>query len=448
MSGNLGPKLSVAAGGAAPGAKTSAPTLVVLAALLYGLALVAGLRDGGFWPRDALVVAVTSLVLLAVATIAGPRDRAGLLVTGGLLLLALWWLLRAVTAASPAAFLPFGASILAFAAAFAVVRPLRDRARERAAVAVGCLGAATSAVGLAGLVWRWFPMAMPSQGLWRLSTALTYADAAGLALAVCLLVALGTDAHLWLARVSVCLCAAGLLATQSRGALLAFACACAIVPWRRYVRFLVPLLGGAALGVAAVASSPQRGAVPWLGVLAVAAVLTAGWFGGEVRFGRPGGSGGLVVGALVLGGIAVAAVLLHHEVGLRALAPSDQDRTVEWSTAFHQWASAPVIGVGPDRPLLFHAADGSLAHFVHNEYLQIAADTGVAGLALFGLAAVAVLRLIRRIDVLSCCAAAACVCWAVAGGVDFDWHLPVVGLLGGCCAGLAARRGDEPWRAG
>jgi O-antigen ligase len=146
----------------------------------------------------------------------------------------------------------------------------------------------------------------------------------------------------------------------------------------------------------------------------------------------------------VLCSLAATALLLHHEIGLRALAPSDQDRAVEWSTAFHQWASAPVLGVGPDQPLIFHATDGTFAHFAHNEYLQVAADSGLVGLALFGLAAVAVVRAIRRIDVLTSCAAAALVCWAVAGGLDFDWHLPVVGLLGGWCAGLAARRGAEP----
>jgi O-antigen ligase len=102
--------------------------------------------------------------------------------------------------------------------------------------------------------------------------------------------------------------------------------------------------------------------------------------------------------------------------------------------------------VGPDQPLIFRAAGGSLAHFVHNEYLQIAADSGLVGLALLGFAALAVLRTIRRNDVLTSSAAAACMCLAIAGGLDFDWHLPVVGLLGGWCTGLAAgrvTRGDE-----
>jgi hypothetical protein len=446
MNGDRGPSVIVVPGGTSLGSRTDAPPLrlVLPAALLFGLAVVEGLRDGGFWPSDALMVAVVSLVVLVATAAVAPRDRRGVLVTAVLLLCASWWLLRAVTAGPPSAFLPLGASILAFAAAFAAVRPLQQRARQSAALAVACLGAAGALVGFAGLAWRWYPMAMPAQGLWRLSTTLTYADAAGLALAMCLLVALGTDAQPRLVRASVCLCAAGLLATQSRGAYLALLCACAFVPWHRYVRFAVPLLCGAVLGIAAVASSSHHGAVPWLAGLAVAAVTVSEAASREVVLARSGARVGLGVGALALCAVAAVAFLLHHEIGLRALAPSDRDRAVEWSTAFHQWASAPVFGVGPDRPLIFRATDGTFAHFVHNEYLQVAADSGLVGLALFGLAAAAVARTIRRIDVLTSCAAAALVCWAVAGGLDFDWHLPVVGLLGGWCAGLATRRGAEP----
>jgi O-antigen ligase len=207
------------------------------------------------------------------------------------------------------------------------------------------------------------------------------------------------------------------------------------------------LLCGAVLGVAAVASSSHHGAVPWLGVVAAAAVGVAVLVPRRVRLQRPRSRVGLVTGVLVLGAVGLVAVVLHHEIGLRALAPSDQDRAVEWSTALHQWASAPIVGVGPDQPLFFHAADGSLAQFVHNEYLQVAADSGLVGLALLGIVAVAILRTIRRNDVLTSSAAAACMCFAVAGGLDFDWHLPVVGLPGGWCTGLAARRvrrGGEP----
>ncbi len=144
---------------------------------------------------------------------------------------------------------------------------------------------------------------------------------------------------------------------------------------------------------------------------------------------------------MITAGLVVAAVVgLHHEVGLRALSPSDQDRSSEWAAALHQWTSAPLFGVGPDRLLTFHAADGTFAHFAHNEYLQVAADSGVIGLALLLLAGIAASRVARRFDALSSCAASALVCGAVAGAFDFDWHLSYVGLLGGVCVGLSARR--------
>jgi hypothetical protein len=146
-----------------------------------------------------------------------------------------------------------------------------------------------------------------------------------------------------------------------------------------------------------------------------------------------------VVGAAIVCGVVAATLLVHHEIGVRALAPSDQDRSAEWSSAWHQWASAPFTGVGADRALILHAADGSSAHFVHNEYFQVAADTGIVGLGLMAFVALSLAKSLRRVDPLSSCAVAAVVCWAVGGAFDFDWHLPVVGLLGGWCAGLAGK---------
>jgi O-antigen ligase len=254
--------------------------------------------------------------------------------------------------------------------------------------------------------------------------------------------ALGLDLYPVLCRVVVCLCAGGLLATQSRGAYVAFLAACAFVPWRRYALYFVPLVAGVTLGVVAIVSSPDVGHVPWLGVVLVAAVVVAAVVHRELLPARLLGPRRVVawvlLGALMVGALA----LLHHEIGLRVLAPSDQDRSVEWSTAVHQWFSAPAFGVGPDRLLLFHAVDGTYARFVHNEYLQILADSGLVGFALLGLSAVAVMRVARRFDVLSSCATAALVTLAVGGIFDFDWHLAFVGLLGGWCAGLA-RLGEE-----
>ncbi len=429
----------------APAIRRTTPDarLWVPAALLFGLLVVEGLRQGGFWPADAFVVALGAAGVLLAAAVVVPPDRRGLLVVGSILLLAAWWLIRAVTAGMPERFLPLGASMLAFAAAFVATRPLSGRARELAGLGVACLGAVGALLGFAGLIGRWFPLAMPAQGLWRLSSTLTYADAAGLVLGMCLLVALGLDLYPPLVRVAVCLSAAGLLATQSRGAFVAFACACLLVPWRRYVQFLVPLVAGTALGVAAVFSSSDAGPVPWLAALLVAAVLVSAVASRQVEAFRRTTGARVLAGTVVACAVVAALALLHHEVGLRALAPSDQDRSVEWSTALDQWRSAPLVGVGPDRLLTFHASDGTMAHFVHNEYLQVAADSGVVGLALLALSALAVVRVVRRHDLLASCAVGALVCWAVAGAFDFDWHLSVVGLLGGWCCGLAVRREND-----
>jgi hypothetical protein len=410
----------------------------ICAALIFGLLIVEGWREGGFWSADAFVVAVASLVILGLSLMMDRPDRRGLMLVGSVLALAAWWLVRAIAAGDPRQFLPLGASMVGFAAAYAATRTLEGASRQTAGLGVAVLGGVGALLGLAGLVWRWFPMAIPSQGLWRISSTLTYADAAGLVLGMCLLVALGLDLTPALVRVLVCLTAAGLLATQSRGAYVAFLGACLVVPWRRYVRFAIPLLAGIVVGGAAIASSPDHGAVPWLGLLILLAIAVSAtpWRRGLALPTRTAIRIGVLVVLLLVALVAVAA--LHHEVGLRALAPSDQDRTVEWSAALHQWGSAPWTGVGPDRLLHFHAADGTFAHFAHNEYLQIGADAGAVGVALLLLSVVAVVRVVRRTDLLASCAVAALVCFALAGGFDFDWHLSVIGLLGGWCVGLAA----------
>jgi hypothetical protein len=408
-------------------------------ALVLVLTAVSGWRDGGFWHSEAAAIAVIAAILLVAAVVIAPPDRRSLLVIACLGLLALWWCIRTVTAGAGADFLPFGASIVGFAAASAATRPLAGRGREVAALAMACLGAMGALIGFAGLVWRWFPLAMPAQGLWRLSTTLTYADAAGLVFGVCLLVALGCDRCPALVRVAVCLNVAGLLATQSRGAFVAVACAFFLVPARRFGLSVVPLVAGAGLGIAAVASSPAGQPVLWLGLVVIAAVAMAAWDARPILAWCSRVRTRTCVGAAILCGATGLGLLLHHEIGLRALAPSDQDRSIEWSTALHQWASAPFIGVGADRPLVFHAADGTYAHFVHNEYLQVGADAGIVGFGLLGLVTLSLAKVLRRVDPLSSCAVAAVVCWSVGGAFDFSWHLPVVGLVGGWCAGLAAR---------
>ena len=66
--------------------------------VLYGLLIVEGWREGGFWSADAFVVAVVSLVILVVSLILDRPDPRGLMLVGSVLALATWWLVRAITA--------------------------------------------------------------------------------------------------------------------------------------------------------------------------------------------------------------------------------------------------------------------------------------------------------------------------------------------------------------
>ncbi len=105
-----------------------APNGWIVPSLVFVLAAIAGWRDGGFWHAEAAAFAVIAAVLLVAALIAAPPDRRDIFVLSSLGLLALWWFIRSTTAGPGAEFLPFGASIIAFAAGFAAVRPLVGRA--------------------------------------------------------------------------------------------------------------------------------------------------------------------------------------------------------------------------------------------------------------------------------------------------------------------------------
>jgi len=423
-----------------PSAPHGMPKVWLLAAVLAGLTLVEGFHEGGFWRPDALVATCVSGGVLALALALVRLDAWSRIVVASFMCLAAWWLVRSLGTHSASSFLPFGASMLGFVTAFVCVSALGFHQRQLAAQAIAGAGAIAALVGFVGLIWRWYPMAMPSQGLWRLSSTLTYADAIGALLALCLLLALATRPEFWAMRVAVCLCAGGLIATQSRGPILALVCATLFVPLGRYRLFLVPLATGVALGATAVASSGAVGGVPLLCVVLVACVGIAMFvrpvfLSGVLRWRRP-----IVVVSVVICALVVTAVLLRHQIELRVLAPSNGDRAVEWSAGFRQFSASPWVGVGPDRILQFRAPDGTYAHFVHNEYLQLAADCGLIGVGFLVVAGVSLFRVARRTDVLSSCAVAALVCLAVVGGVDFDWHIPAIGLLGGAIAGLTTRR--------
>ena len=149
----------------------------------------------------------------------------------------------------------------------------------------------------------------------------------------------------------------------------------------------------------------------------------------------------LLTGLLTLAlGVGVAWFLAHPSRTHLVQVPGHDDRVAIWRSAFVQWRSSPLFGVGPDRVIHLRSSiwpAGTTATFAHNEYLQLLADGGLIAVALLAAAGTAVVRGLRRNNVLSSCAIAALVAFAVAGATDFDWHIPALALMGGWVAGIA-----------
>jgi O-antigen ligase len=408
------------------------------------LIVISAASMGGFWLRSAEVIGAGTALLVVLVAWRGRLDRATTLVLAPLGALAAWWFVRAVAVGQPLSFFPFGVSVVGFGGAFAAVRSLTPRQKEIAAVFVASVGAVEALAGFYGLTMRSSPLAIADQNLWRLASTVTYSNAAGLILAMSLVVALGLNERWWYSRGLVCVCVAGLLATQSRGALVGALCGLLFVPLSRYRLVWLPMTFGAVAGVVAVTTSPSTTLEPIVAV-ALALCLGASIVVRPLPLSLATRRGAI---AAAVGGVAVAgaAVAVSHAALARRVLTSASlfDRSPEWSSAYHQFLSAPWVGVGPDRLIPLIGSHGSFAHFAHNEYLQVADGAGVVGVALLLLAAVGVARCVRRADVGTSCATGALVAFALCGAFDFDWHLPVIALMAGGVAGLAGHAASAP----
>ncbi len=249
-------------------------SVATLAAVVIGMAAAALYRQGAFYPRDAFGLAVACLALAVVALLVR-RDRAsagggpGRRVSGRLVVGA-----GAHGSGVPHAFLPFGAAALGFLAAFVAVRGLGERDRARVAGAVVAIGTLSAAAGVVGGLGRWHPLAQRIDGVWVVSTTLTYPAASAVLFIVTLLVGLALDLSRWWPRLAVCLGLMALIGTQSRWELVALAVGGLLVPRDRWRLALRPLAMGA-LGGAVVVGSASGGPPQWWSWSAVAVVAAA-----------------------------------------------------------------------------------------------------------------------------------------------------------------------------
>jgi O-antigen ligase len=111
-------------------------------------------------------------------------------------------------------------------------------------------------------------------------------------------------------------------------------------------------------------------------------------------------------------------------------------REAEWGATVDLIRSNPLFGIGPGHLLLRLHMPGLAqrgAYFTHNEYLQLAAEQGLFGLAVFliGLAAVLmeVFQVRKRNEWLWTGAIAGLAALAVHSGFDFLWHIFVIPLV-------------------
>jgi O-antigen ligase len=437
-------------------------------ALLTALAAAAFGRGAFFstvqWFVVGLIAAAFALALSArafsVADLSSGYFLAGLL-------LALWALIRATAAGTPGSGLSwvlFGAGT---AAVVSVSRRLDAASRELLLSGTLAVGAAVAVTGWLGVALHQRPWGLPSQGLWRAASTLTYANATAALLVPLALVAL---ARLTAAPRSplLALAATGLLtgagATLSRAGAAAFAAGLLVLCWALGAR----ATARAACGPVAGAGVALLGLIPSLAISGPGRPLTAAIAAAAglalsvlIQRVRPRALALSVAGAALV----AALIVIYHapEVhgAARALTHArftlaSPDRSGEAAAALHMIGRHPVAGVGPGHGTLRWIGPGGglrVDRFDHDGYLQVLTDLGIIGavLAVTFIAAVGQLLWRARPDPPRRAAWAGAVAAAAAfllhGAFDFIWQVPAIPLTVGAIAGLAIPTATQGWRA-
>jgi hypothetical protein len=428
--------------------------LCLLAAVAAGL-----LGQGAYYPSvqrpfGLLVVAATLLALTA-----WPLTRRDLLVLPVVpaMALAAWAIVDGALRGDASTGVRPALLLIGVVATLLVSRRLSGEDREvllAGVVGIGLLVALAGWLGVAARIGSW---AFQAQGLWRASSTLTYPNATAAVLVLISLVVLGRlveeprSAPLALAATGLL---TGVAATLSRagalalvvglvvlagllglrataratlgpvaGAFVALVCLLPSMPSTGPPR---PALAGAGLAIGLVVGAITARVQRWSAVaLLLGVVLTAGpaWLLGT-------GSR--------LGGAA-------QTVGDARVNLASPDRTGALHAALRLIAQHPLIGAGPGRADLRWKGQGhgtQVFAYVHNEYVQIAAELGLVGLVLLAVVLVAIARMLWSARTTGPAratwagAAAATVAFAVHSGFDFVWHLPAIVLTVPLLAGV------------
>jgi O-Antigen ligase len=444
--------------------------------------------SGGYFDAARLYAGIAACVLLVVAALVSPLPRswsawAAPVAIG---LLAVWVWLSAGWAPLEGAALADAQRVALYAVALMAATLLLG-ALPRAVEPALALG--TLVVVGYGLAGRLLPglvhLNVSRTALGRLEQPLTYWNAMG-ALAAMGFV-LGTRvlgdprrppwlrALLGAATVPLGL---GVVLTFSRGTLIALAVGlaalCLLAPTRAQLRAAGIALGAmvvaAGVGIAlggvrtldgSLGAREAQGAamlVVLVVVMGAVAVLARRELPGGV-LARPWLTALAGAGAVVLVAVALAIAGAGPSTGTPAaganparLASAESNRYSYWKVALEAFAAHPLKGVGSggfrvewrrERKVADPARDA------HSLYLETAAELGLVGLLLLGVAIAAAARsavLARRRDAAAAAGLiAALVLWAVHTGIDWDWEMPALTLVALAIVGALS---DRPEPAG
>ena len=411
--------------------------------------------QGAFYAHQFRVLALLVGVALALAVVLGRREAgpvhpcpwmlgglAGVAVVSG-------WSSGNLAGAAPTL-----ALLGVLWAAFAVARRAGPVQREAVVTALVALGVAAAATGVAAVALRRPPLALVDEGLWRASSTLTYANATAGFLLVPLFLALGRVVHGrqpgWSSLAAYAL-VVGLLSTLSRGGMLGLAAGMVVLAAsagpRRVAARTWAIFAGAAVGVLGILPGmpdrfPARPGIAAAGAAAGAVVVLVAQRRGGARVVATL-SAAAAVGAVLSTGLDVGADLASTRV--TAASPHRLDG---WGAAVGVFADRPVLGAGPGNATYAYVDDDGrslVTRFVHNEYLQLLAETGLAGLAVVAAGLGLTVRRLAgrpgRDTAVGLGALAGLVAFGVHSALDFLWHVPVLPLTAMLLVGIAADRG-------
>jgi hypothetical protein len=433
------------------------------------VAVAVGLLGQGayYGPAQRLLgLLVAAATLLALVALPLTRDDLRHLPVVPAAALAGWAVLDAVLLGQPVAGAAGLTLLLAgLVAVLVVCRRLGHEDRDVLLIGVTGTCLMVALTGWLGVALRVGYLAWEGDGIWRASATLTYPNAAAAVLVPVALVGLARlvrEPRSLPMVLAVTGLLAGVAATMSRAGVIALVAGLVVLAALegpgRVLRVAAGPCAGALVALAGLvpsmlADGQPRPLLAAAGLALAVGVAAAGsGAGAKPRTGARRGVA-LVAGVvLLLCGLGAAAVLgggeAYRKVVKSRATLASPERADALRAAAQVVADHPFGGAGPGHTQLrWGRPDGGARYFTyaHNEYVQVAADLGLVGLALLAALLVALARLLWRARAAGPWAgavAAACA-FAVHSGFDFVWHLPAVVLTVMLLAGvvLPAPRG-------